>query len=250
MTRFFFGKTTQALATNGAIALDQLAEVSVGLAKYAKRRPHLLRLIAGQLSVDDEPNWDSHIANDLEELAVLLDACWEGIDQDVRNLDLLSNDPEGRARQLLGQIIQRSKAACSLVDLIQTSETVTVDLVELATQFFKRKDNKDSDEGALTHRTALSLLLTLLANATINGRAVFPIRFHHFVTEKREGLVCLNPNCPSTATEESDGWWSKLYIQHSKVCSSCNSLLYPLMVCRKCGFAYLQAWRQPNGICG
>jgi hypothetical protein len=247
--QILFGKTTQALNTNGVAAVDDLAELSVGLANYAKRRPHLLRLVAGQLSVDDEPDWESHIANDLEELAVLLDACWEGIDQDVRNLDLLSHDPEGRSRQLLGQIIQRSKAAHSLVDLIQTNETVTVDLSELATRFFKRNDGKASDQDTSNQRTALSLLLTLLANATINGRAVFPIRFHHFVTEKREGLVCLNASCPSAADKESDGWWSKLYIQHSKVCSSCNSLLYPLLICRKCGFAYLQAWRQPNGNC-
>jgi hypothetical protein len=142
--QILFGKTTQVLATNGVAAVDQLAELSGELAKYARRRPHLFRLIAGQLSVDDEPDWDSHIANDLEELAILLDACWEGIDKDVRNLDLLSHDPYGRSRQLLGQIIQRSKAAHSLADLIQTNETVTVDLVELVAQFFKRKNGETS----------------------------------------------------------------------------------------------------------
>jgi hypothetical protein len=240
-----FGRTLLPSRKTASATALQLSGLAEGLASYAKRRPHLLRLIAGKLSLDDEPDWDSHIATDLEELALLLDGCWVEMDREVRDLDRLSQDPEARSRQLLGEIIRRSAVAQTLIDLIQTSESVTIDLGELAVRFF----NTSSVPTSEIQQTALSLLLTLLANATMNGRAVFPIRFHHFVTEKREGLVCLSADCPGADDKQSDSWWSTLYLQHSTTCSACDSLVFPLLVCRKCGFAYLEAWRYPDGTC-
>jgi hypothetical protein len=248
--QILFGRTTSVEGAKNLVNADQLRELSNSLVKFAKRRPHLLKLIAGRLDVDDEPNWDSYIANDLEELAIVLNACWEGMDSEIRNLDLLSHDPEVRSRQLLGQIVQRSSAARALIDHMQADGSVTIDLAELSGKFFHSGGEVDDNQRE-AQRTALSLLLTLLANATISGRAWFPIRFHHFVTEKKEGLLCLNAECPARSAPNgpTDGWWSKLFIQHSKTCSLCNSFIYPLVVCRKCGFTYLEAWRRPDGIC-
>ena len=91
----------------------------------------------------------------------------------------------------------------------------------------------------------------MIANGTVNGRALFPIRFHHFVTESREGLVCLNEDCAGSPeiSDRTDRWWSKLFLQHTKNCPHCQSCVYPLVICRKCGFAYLEAWRRPDAIC-
>jgi hypothetical protein len=244
--QILLGRTKHLLVPNKTVTPVQIAELAEGLAAFASRKPYLLRLIAGHLSVDDEPSWESHIANDLEELAVLLDGCWSGMEKEIRDLDLLSHDPEPRSRELIGRIVQNSAVAHVIVDRIRINETGTVELSELARQLFVEGGGQAETSG---QQTALSLMLTLLANATIKGRAIFPIRFHHFVTEKKEGLVCLNVNCRSVEGRESDGWWSRLYIQHGKTCVNCNALLFPLLICRKCGFAYLEAWRRGDGTC-
>src|SRR6266699_7099119 len=130
------GKTSRVQNTSGPVNTDELREFAFGLAKFVKRRPHLLRLIARQLVVDEEPDWDSHIADDLEEIAVLLDACWDGMDTEIRHADLLSRDPEARSRELLGHIVQKSAAVHSLIDLIQGSEAACTALEELSANFF------------------------------------------------------------------------------------------------------------------
>jgi superfamily II DNA or RNA helicase len=243
------GKTIQVQGSSRPVSTEQLHELAEGLTRFIKRRPHLLRLISGRLVVDDEPGWDSQIASDLEEIALLLNGCWEGMDAEIKNLELLSSDPEARSRELLGQIVRRSTAIQALIDLIQGTEGNCMALEELAAKYFKTGGSDEQYQQSA--QIAISLLLTLAANATVNGRGLFPIRFHHFVTEKREGLLCLNADCQASAglSNETDGWWSKLFIQHSTNCPFCQCLVFPMVICRKCGFAYMRAWRRPDGIC-
>jgi DEAD/DEAH box helicase/MrfA Zn-binding domain/Helicase conserved C-terminal domain len=238
------GKIANAKINSGSPRPAQPRELMVGLSGFLRRRPFLLRLIAGRVSVDDEPGWESRVADDLEELALLLDACPEGLEAEIRNADLLSSDPEARCRQLLGRIAQESPAIGSLIDLIQTSEGACTPLEELALEYFQVGGG--DDQSRRSAREALSLLLALVANATVDGRALYPARFHHFVSEQREGLLCINQDCP--ARRETDGWWSRLFLQHARNCPSCSALVYPLLVCRKCGFVYLEAWRRGNSV--
>jgi DEAD/DEAH box helicase/MrfA Zn-binding domain/Helicase conserved C-terminal domain len=238
------GRIASAEIKPGSPGPAQPREFVAGLSGFLRRRPLLLRLIAGRVSVDDEPGWESRVADDLEEVALLLGACPEGLEAEIRSADLLSSDPEVRCRELLGRIAQESPAIGSLIDLVQTSEGACISLQELALEYFQA--HGEGDQSRCSAREALSLLLALVANATVDGRALYPVRFHHFVSEQREGLLCINQNC--TARAETDGWWSQLFLQHTRNCPFCSALVYPLLVCRKCGFVYLQAWRRGNNI--
>jgi hypothetical protein len=248
-SQILLGKTRAIDSAPDAPGAEGPRDLARGLSRFVKRRPLLLRLIARQFRVDDEPGWEARVAGDLQDVALLLHGFWEGIDSEIGDMDALSHDPDQRCREILGTIVKNSPTAHQLIDLIQKSEGGCQALDQLSINFFGTDEL--SNDYAQTAQEALSLLLTLVANATSKGRAVFPVRFHHFVTENREGLLCLNADCPGPAMvhSETDGWWGNLFIQHTKSCPFCRSIVYPLVLCRKCGFAYLEAWRLPSGIC-
>jgi superfamily II DNA or RNA helicase len=247
--QILLGKLNRVATSSGSLSHERRRELADGLSKFVSKRPLLIKLIGGHLRVNDELDWEARLGSEIEEFAVLVDGCWENMDAEIRNLDLLSADPEFRARALLGLIIRNSSAVHLLVDLLQASDRSCSDLAELSAEFFPSYSTDDENRTAA--QTALSLLLIVLANATIDGRAFFPIRFHHFVSEKREGFACINGACRDLGISHSktDGWWSRLFLQHHRNCSVCQSIVYPIFVCRKCGFVYLQAWRRPDAIC-
>ena len=245
--QIILGKTVSTDVSTERLPPSQLREIMTGLAGFSKQRRILTKLLAGSLDVDKEAGWESLIAEDLEELALLLDGCWEGVEADIRNFDLLSKDPETRCRQLLAEIARRSSAVKTLLDQVQKCKDACIDLGQLAVDFFQIKES-DTDLRS-DASSALSLLLTVVANATVGGRALLPLRFHHFIAEQKEGLLCISPTCPAASQSKTDGWWSRLFVQHTTNCPSCNSLVFPLVLCRRCGFVYMQAWRRRDGFC-
>ncbi len=247
--QILLGKLDRVATSSGSLSPDQRRELADGLSKFVRKRPLLFRLISGNLRINDELDWEVQLGSDIEEFAILVDGCWKNMETEIRNLDLLSADPESRARALLGLIVRNSLAVHLLVDLLQASDRNCSDLAELSAEFFPSY-NAD-EEHRTAAQSALSLLLIVVANATVDGRAFFPIRFHHFVSEKREGFACVNGACrdPGINHSKTDGWWSRLFLQHHRNCPVCQSIAYPIFVCRKCGFVYLQAWRRPDAIC-
>ncbi|MGI0085202.1 MAG: hypothetical protein ACREBQ_08980, partial [Nitrososphaerales archaeon] len=245
--QILLGRTISASVTADTLPSSQLRELRTSLVGFRDQHPTLGKLLAGTLDVDKEHAWDSLMVEDIEELALILDGCWKGMEAEIRNHDLLSEDPEGRCRQLLGEIAKRSAGVRALLDLVQQSKDACMDLGELASDFFQIKEGDEISKSDAC--SALNLLLTIVANATIGGRALLPLRFHHFVAEQKEGLLCISPSCPTALQSKSDGWWSRLYVQHTTNCSACDSLVFPLVVCRRCGFVYMQAWRRGDGFC-
>lgn len=138
--QILFGKTSQVEGSPDPVRKEHLHGLALGLSHFVRRRPRLLRLVAGRLKVDEEPGWDSHVANDLEELAVILDACWQGMEGEVRDFDLLSEDPERRSRELIGKVVHRSAATRLLIDLVQRSDGACLDLEELSARYFAPPD--------------------------------------------------------------------------------------------------------------
>jgi hypothetical protein len=202
------GKPSIASGDKSKTADVKLREMAARISEFVARRPLLLKLIAHQISVNEAPaGWPSTIVNDLEELTLLVDGHWDEIDADMRSPEALCTDPEGRCREILGKVVQKSSPLRCLIDLIQRSDGACLTLQELQKQYFDPESS--SGAGAIAAQTSLSCLLTIIASATANGRAVFPVRFHHFVTEKREGLLCLNPRCPGplpASDRATDGW--------------------------------------------
>lgn len=242
------GSTEGVLTRGTVLGTDALRQLASDAMRFVARSPLLLKLISGRLIVDEEPDWESRISDDLEELALLFGATWKDMEVEIRDVEPLAGDPEARSRDLLGHIVEHSDAIHQLITTIQGSAGACLALEDLTARFFA---SATPAEGALIpgSRAAVCLMLTLVANAKVRGRTVLPVRFHHFVTEKREGFLCLNPNCEEGLRSQTDGWWSQLFLRHFRACPTCGCFAYPIVLCRKCGFVYLEGWRQRDDTC-
>lgn len=98
-------------------------------------------------------------------------------------------------------------------------------------------------------RHASTTLLLLVGAAHREGEPLVSLRFHHFVHEPSSAQICLRRGCDEIL---HDGWWSRLFVRHHSRCDQCDSLVYPVFLCRRCGFVYLQGWRRRsnNGVLG
>ena len=130
----------------------------------------------------------------------------------------------------LARILRQSPVVEKLRFVFGRHETACLDLPEVAKNLF-------GDDIRSSQATAV--LLKLVGAAHINGEPVLPIRFHMFVKEPSSAQLCLLPSC---ATEE--GWWSRVVLTHHTLCDECGSFMYPVLLCRRCGFTYLQGWRR------
>ena len=130
----------------------------------------------------------------------------------------------------LGEILQESPAVCKLRFLLSKPDPSCVGLDEVSQGLF------GSGEQA---KKATSALLKLVGAAHVKGVPILPIRFHMFVQEPSSAQLCLRPSCM-----DGDGWWSRVTLSHHTRCEHCNSYMYPMLLCRRCGFAYLEGWRR------
>lgn len=87
--------------------------------------------------------------------------------------------------------------------------------------------------------TALYRLIELAAMArpAVDEPSLLPARYHLFVRPPQGIWACINPSCPDKHEENQ---WSKLFATPRETCDSCQSPVYPLVVCRTCGQVYLR----------
>jgi hypothetical protein len=95
-------------------------------------------------------------------------------------------------------------------------------------------------------RCATATLLRIIGAAHKDGTPLLSLRFHQFVNEPSAAQICLFPSCGTQL------WWSRIYLSHRTHCDHCSSFVYPLVLCRRCGFVYLEGWRRrfPLGTLG
>lgn len=84
-------------------------------------------------------------------------------------------------------------------------------------------------------------ILSLLALASHNHEPVLALRTHLFINEAKTGQLCLYPKCEGTPGG-ADAWWRRLYVAHHTSCDVCGSRVYSALLCRRCGFVYLEGW--------
>lgn len=84
-------------------------------------------------------------------------------------------------------------------------------------------------------------ILSLLAFSTFQHEPVLALRTHLFIDEAKNAQLCLNPRC-QPAAGGSDLWWRRLYVAHHTTCDGCGSQVYSTLLCRRCGFVYLEGW--------
>jgi hypothetical protein len=89
---------------------------------------------------------------------------------------------------------------------------------------------------------AVGRFIQLVQGARSGGEGLLPLRAHLFVREHRNAYLCVNPAHTNDAAKMTDGWWSELFVSHRSACDTCGSFVYPLWLCRKCGFVVIEGW--------
>jgi hypothetical protein len=155
------------------------------------------------------------------------------------SVDELAFSPELPFTENLGMLFSRSGIADQVRTIIENQPDACLELDLLADVILGHVHEP---------RTVAGKLLGLLASATLNAEPLLALRTHFFVNEARGGQLCLYPKCES-APGGTDAWWKRLYISHHISCDLCNSRVFPLLLCRRCGFVYLEAWRYQSSLC-
>jgi DEAD/DEAH box helicase/Domain of unknown function (DUF1998)/Helicase conserved C-terminal domain len=149
----------------------------------------------------------------------------------------LSEDARSRVWYRLSDILKESQIISALRHVLMRDEPACLTLAELATNLFGHEQHTER---------ATATLLKVVGAAHDANVPLLSLRFHMFVEEPSSAQVCLLPSC-------RDGkWWSRVYLRHHTKCDECSSLVYPLVLCRRCGFAYFEGWRRrfPSGGVG
>jgi hypothetical protein len=136
--------------------------------------------------------------------------------------------------EILGHILEKSPATRALREITCTDRVVSVDLI--AKRLFGEPG------GATDPGYALGVFLQLMCGGRLQDQALLSLRAHFFAKEHKEAQICINPDHPTSDVEDTDGWWRALFLVHRSVCDGCGARVYPLNLCRRCGFALLEGW--------
>jgi|GEM_PF-2420885 len=147
--------------------------------------------------------------------------------------------------EILGRIVNSSNAFHRLNEVFGSSQSGVSDFNSVVVGFWG--ENLTSARPA-DCKLGLASLLQLIQGARVAGDGLLSVRVHEFVREHRDAFLCIDPShCPPEST--TDGWWADLFVNHRTNCSVCSSVVYPLRLCRKCGFVLLEGWyRSKTGL--
>jgi ATP-dependent helicase YprA (DUF1998 family) len=156
---------------------------------------------------------------------------------------LLGSDTE--RIEILGRIITASPVFARLRQALLSPESGVISLTSVSKLLW----GEVSADKAEARDLATGRLIQLAQGARQQGRGILSLRAHEFVREHRHAYLCIDPSHgPAGQGAETDGWWSELFVHHRNECD-CGSTVYPLLLCRKCGFVLLEGWyRSQTGV--
>jgi len=132
----------------------------------------------------------------------------------------------------LGALLVDSGLADQVRAMIESEVHSCIDLDSLAELISKNVKNS---------KVMTGMILSLLASSTHKHEPVLPLRTHLFINEAKSGQLCLYPKCQADPGG-ADAWWRRLYVTHHASCDECGSRVYSALLCRRCGFVYLEGW--------
>ena len=143
-------------------------------------------------------------------------------------------DAENEPTEILGRVLEKSPITPALREITSLDRVVSFDVV--AKRLFG-----ESREGTDPNH-ALGVLLQLMCAGRLEDRALISLRAHFFTKEHKEAQVCINPGHLLNDIEDTECWWRALYVIHHSNCDRCGARVYPVNLCRRCGFVLLEGW--------
>jgi len=186
-------------------------------------------------------SWDQFVrlVSEDDSLAALLRAeelppdCdfWNRLAKALGLPDVFDGEPASVSERL-GALFSKSGLADWVRTAIETQEDACADLDSLAEGICLNAEDP---------KRIVGNILGLLALSTQNHDPVLALRTHFFINEAKAGQLCLYPDC-QPLPGGSDPWWRRLYVAHHASCDGCSSRVYSVLLCRRCGFVYLEGW--------
>lgn len=138
----------------------------------------------------------------------------------------------------MGRLLEASGVVHQLRSELEARSNYCADLGSLAELFSTHVHDP---------RDVAGKLLSLIGSATLHREAMVSLRTHFFVNEAREAQLCIFTGC-EPELGGTDEWWRRLYISHHTTCDKCKAPVYSVLLCRRCGFVYLQGWAWDNRL--
>jgi len=91
-------------------------------------------------------------------------------------------------------------------------------------------------EENISTQTAITWLVTMGAHArkAPDSEPLLPMRLHFFCRGLAGATVCMNADCPNSATVKGQKW-SKLFLEDCNTCPDCEHKVLPISTCVHCG---------------
>lgn len=161
----------------------------------------------------------------------------------IPSQDYFSTNPE--RTEILGKILRLSPLFERLKNCIAGLDCGVGLFDEIAKSLFGAITFGAEPQGC---KRALAILFQLVMGGYWGGKGLLSLRAHLFVKEHKQAHLCVNRDHAHERGSLTDGWWSELFAVHRQRCEQCNSLVYPVYLCRKCGFVVLEGWRRKGTI--
>jgi DEAD/DEAH box helicase len=253
----FQGIGTSATLPSGANAEFETVKFATSLFGLAFEKQDIIRPTIKQTRLSPVRSFDSEaICQSLANFAELFPAI--GAHVGLGDAPIETNIPEGEWESLAACLVSKTaipipgsnyvwKRAAEILrdspvfDLLRnvllSEEPACISLSDLSMKLFGQ--NRASEKATMA-------LLKIVGAAHSEGSPLLGIRFHMFVNEPTSAQLCLRKG-------ENGQWWTRLFLSHHSRCDECASYVYPVLLCRRCGFAYLEGWRRrfvPSGAFG
>jgi DEAD/DEAH box helicase/Helicase conserved C-terminal domain/Domain of unknown function (DUF1998) len=148
--------------------------------------------------------------------------------------------------ELLGRFVAGSSVFVRLQSSLAGVENGVANVLLLSNIYWGKDLTANRRDDCLF---ALGRLFQIINAARLHGNALLSVRAHLFVREHRHAYLCIDQSHKGGGGAKTDGWWSELFVHHRNNCDTCQSIVYPLFLCRKCGFVVLEGWFRKKTSC-
>ena len=188
---------------------------------------------------------DKKVAHEPSGAGTQQDADWlaainiDDVRKDEKQIDEISKNL--RSLPVFGRLANlTSLTKCDEDQLTQNNKEAPQELDGLAKKLFENVADKPAKD-------ATDKLLELASLAKDENKTpLFAARVHRFYRGLPGLWACSNPNCSCLSENERSKTVGKLYIDNRRYCY-CESRVFELHSCKKCGTPYFYAWISTDG---
>jgi len=148
-------------------------------------------------------------------------------------------------QQFVWDVMRRNTHLAKIRRLMNERQNTPMSLEELAERTFENENMLPEEQREAIHRL---IELGTFARKDPKTSSLLPTRYHFFMRSPQGIYVCLNPHCTGRTNTDLNGKWSKIFAHARERCDACESLVFPIHICRDCGQTFLPISSEENNV--